>query len=69
MSTWRIPGDHTIRKVTPAGTVSLLAGLSGVAGTADGTGTAALFGTSPGNSRGCSCSSMSRKESIKRSEK
>ncbi len=36
-------GNHTIRKITPAGSTSLLAGLPGVSGTLDGTGSAARF--------------------------
>jgi sugar lactone lactonase YvrE len=37
-------GNYTIRKVTPAGVVSTLAGLAGAFGGADGTGTSARFG-------------------------
>jgi arabinan endo-1,5-alpha-L-arabinosidase len=35
--------NHTIRRVTPAGAVSVIAGTAGVSGSADGTGSAARF--------------------------
>ncbi len=38
-------GNHTIRRVTPAGVVSTFAGLAGSAGSADGTASAARFDT------------------------
>lgn len=40
--------NHTLRKLTPAGMVSTLAGLAGASGSADGTGNAARFNTPSG---------------------
>jgi sugar lactone lactonase YvrE len=41
-------GNHNIRRVTPGGTVSTVAGTAGSPGSMDGTGTAALFNTPQG---------------------
>jgi len=44
-------GNHTVRVVTPAGTVSTLAGLAGYPGSADGTGSKARFNRPAGIAR------------------
>ena len=41
-------GNKTVRKITPAGVVSTLAGLAGVSGTADGAGSTARFDSPTG---------------------
>ena len=41
-------GNHTLRKVTPAGVVTTLAGLAGSSGSSDGTGSAARFNNPTG---------------------
>jgi NHL repeat len=41
-------GNHTIRKVTPGGVTTTLAGTAGTYGSADATGTSALFNTPTG---------------------
>ncbi len=50
--------NFTIRKVTPAGLVTTLAGLAGGIGTTDGTGTNALFGADYGGPTGVAVDSV-----------
>lgn len=40
---WFTANDHTVRQITPDGTITIIAGLSGTSGTVDGVGTAARF--------------------------
>jgi streptogramin lyase len=41
-------GNHTVRRITPAGVVSTFAGLAGTSGSTDGTGSAARFNSPSG---------------------
>lgn len=48
---WFTAADHVIRRVTPAGEMTVVAGSAGVSGTADGVGTAARFNNPQGLAR------------------